>query len=133
MTIKNICSNCGHEKISHNAEGDLCLFVIGRTEYNTKRFCPCKKFQPENQTPEEDRINNGVDDTRDFCLSDKIETNGQDISFLEFLDAEDVQEFVRRLKAHFTPKEKIFYTYQMFTPKEFNKFIDKLAGEKLSK
>ena len=61
---------------------------------------------------------------KEFNLSERLEICPE-------IWTKEVKEFIKRLKAHFTPKEKTFYTYQMFTPKEMNEFIDKLAGEKL--
>lgn len=45
----------------------------------------------------------------------------------------DVKEAVRRLKAHFTPKDKRWMDVEMFSPREIIEFIDSKFGDKLTK
>ena len=81
--------------------------------------------------------------SEDFCLSvaiDKLRRNMEQTGFkreeIEFVILEVLKmnkEFVRRFKAHFTPVDKKWMDVEMFSAREIVDFINKLAGEKLTK
>jgi len=65
----------------------------------------------------------------DFCLSERIRGNNQWVIYPN-IAVEDVKEFVQRLKKIWMLD---FYKNNAFLRGDFNKEIDKLAGEELTK
>ena len=147
----NNCVKCGHEDFVHHNQCIQCnprngiikckQFIPNHTQTGT--YTPVtekERSASEDKDPDDNlmqvRFAEGHDSGSAFILSDMIQYFTPTTKILRsrnYIDSEDVAEFIRLLKEEFNPEgKKRYYKLNLWSARDFIEAINKLAGRRLT-